>query len=217
MSTKHRVRDGDCIDSIAFRHGLLPDTVWSHPENADLRKAREDPNLLLAGDEVFVPELAVRRESGSTGSRHRFVRKAVPSSVAFRVLHGREPVSEARYILTVDGVSTEGETDESGKVEMQIPPDAEEAVLQVFEKDDGGVETELVYEFALGGLDPFDHPAGQQERLQNLGFSCDPDEPGEIGEGTRAAVVEFQRKFELSVTGELDDATDAKIRELHGA
>ncbi|MFH1075402.1 MAG: hypothetical protein V1753_00935 [Pseudomonadota bacterium] len=49
------VKQGDCIESIAFKHGLFWETVWNHPNNQQLKQERKNPNILLAGDKVFVP------------------------------------------------------------------------------------------------------------------------------------------------------------------
>lgn len=41
------VQKGDCLSSIAFGFGFLPDTLLNHPANAGLKQKRKDPNILL--------------------------------------------------------------------------------------------------------------------------------------------------------------------------
>src|SRR5208337_3002899 len=50
------VRQGDYLAQIAFRRGFVADRVWSAPENATLREARKDPNILAPGDILHVPD-----------------------------------------------------------------------------------------------------------------------------------------------------------------
>ena len=53
---KHTVREGECVSSIAYEHGLFPDTIWDHPDNSELKQKRKEMNLLEAGDVVEIPE-----------------------------------------------------------------------------------------------------------------------------------------------------------------
>jgi N-acetylmuramoyl-L-alanine amidase len=60
---------GDSTTRIAFRNGFFWKTVWEHPENSELKSKRKDPNILLPGDTVFIPE---RREGeGERAGRSR--------------------------------------------------------------------------------------------------------------------------------------------------
>lgn len=43
MPFQHQVGPGDCIVSIAYDNGFHPDTLWDHPENAELKALRHDP------------------------------------------------------------------------------------------------------------------------------------------------------------------------------
>ena len=46
MALVHTIQDGDCISSVAMRHGFFPGTLWNHPDNMELKKLRRDPNVL---------------------------------------------------------------------------------------------------------------------------------------------------------------------------
>jgi peptidoglycan hydrolase-like protein with peptidoglycan-binding domain len=67
----------------------------------------------------------------------------------------------------------------------------------------------------IGHLDPHDEDSGWQARLVNLGYI-----PGTLDDITddhfRWAVEEFQCDHHLKVTGKLDDATRAKLKDSHG-
>ena len=53
---EYQAREGDCISSIAYENGLFPNTLWNHPDNAELKRNRKDMNLLEVGDVVKIPE-----------------------------------------------------------------------------------------------------------------------------------------------------------------
>ena len=56
MAISYQVKEGDCLSSIAFEQGFFPDTIWNHSNNAVLKEKRKDPNVLMQGDVVFVPD-----------------------------------------------------------------------------------------------------------------------------------------------------------------
>ena len=72
--TIHTVVQGENIDIIAFKYGFHPATLWEHDENQKLRDKRKDPNVLMAGDEVFIPDRELREEIVHTGKMHTFYR-----------------------------------------------------------------------------------------------------------------------------------------------
>ena len=204
MSGEYRVRQGDCIHSIASKHGLFWQTIWNHAKNAGLRAERKDPSVLRKGDMVHVPDLTRGQESGATEERHRFRRKGVPANMRVRLLLDDEPRANKPYHLIVDGALwKEGSTDGDGYVEAGIPPGAKQGTLVL---TDG--QEQQTYMLDFGNLDPIDTDEGVKGRLANLGYNID--------EGLEPAVRDFQVKEQLEVTGRVDDATRARLEERAG-
>lgn len=199
---------GDCIGSIAEAHGLFWKTVWEHPENDELRRLRKDPNVIRAGDRVFVPDKRLKEESAASDATHRFRRKGVPGKLRLRFL---DKDGKARtglsWVLELDGKLLEGKTDGEGRVEAVIPPTAKKGVLTL---RDG--EKEESYPLRLGRLDPVAEPDGARQRLRNLGY--------DTGDGSQAvlatALKSFQAAKKLEATGALDEATQKALLDAHG-
>jgi hypothetical protein len=199
-------REGDSIPSLAYGAGHFWETVWNDAGNAELRSKRPSPNQLAPGDEVSIPELRSKQESGATEQRHRFKRKGVPSILRLQLKKLGEPRANEKYVLDLDGQLIEGETDGNGMLEHPIPPDCKGGRLLL----KNGAETIPV---KIGHLDPVSEVSGVQQRLNNLGY---PASDGQrIDAKTRAALETFQREHGLDVTGEPDDATRAKLSQLH--
>ena len=209
MALNHTIRSGDCISSLAFRHGFFPDTLWGHPDNADLKRRRRDPNVLLAGDLVAVPDLRPKEEDAATQVRHRFRRKGVPEKLRIKIEDEEgKPVASTPYEITIDGKHRRGKTDAEGWVIESIPPDARGGTLLVGKR---GEEQE--HQLNLGHLDPIEELTGVQARLKNLGFDCGVD--GQLSDATREAIKKFQVERALDPTGEPDDATREQLKQEH--
>ena len=209
---RHTVKAGDCIASIAFENGLLPERIWDSSENQALREKRSDMHILLPGDVVFVPAIAAREVTARTGAVHSFRRRAVPERLRVRFLDVNDrPRAGVPYELSVDGVLSRGETDGDGVVLEWIQPSARAARLTLCCED--GDED---YDLEIGHLDPIEEPDGLRARLANLGYPCD-DETGPLGPATQRRVREFQDDHHLEGTGSVDDATRAAIVRAHGS
>jgi len=207
MPIDHVVKKGDCITNIAAQYGFLGQTVWHDNANQELRQRRRNPNLLMPGDVLTIADKQRRQESAATEQRHRFVRLGIPARFRLVLLKGEEPRANEAYELTIDGKLLDGTTDDQGRLEIDLPPDAKMAELS-FENDD------RVYELEFGAVGPADQVPGYQARLNNLGYDCGSVD-GILGDLTRAAIVAFQERFNLEQTGEPDDATLDKLRNAH--
>jgi hypothetical protein len=209
---EHTIAEGDCIVSLAEANGLLWQSIWDHPSNAELKAKREDPNILLPGDILFIPEKRIKEQQKGTDQTHKFVRLGTPAKVRLRLLDfERKPRKNVRYVATVDDNRTEGTSDADGMIEFYAKPTAREVHLILTEN---GRREE--HRLQLGHMDPADSLSGVQRRLHNLGYDCG-GEDGTLGDATRAALRAFQQERELPITGEADDATQSALRELHGS
>lgn len=204
------VRQGECMNSIAAAHGFFWETLWDLTENQELRCAREEPNVLLPGDRVYIPELREKVIEAPTEARHLFRRRGVPSTLRIQIMRAGVPRSNEQYLLEIDGFRSEGVTNDEGWVEIAIPPSAERGELRF---GNGEFETD-VYPFNIGGLDPITEITGVQERLANLGYDCSVT--GEMDNDTRQAILAFQEAEDLETTEELDQTTRDRIAQVYG-
>lgn len=203
-----KVKQGDCISSIAYRYNLLPDTIWNDPANTELKALRKDPNVLMPGDKVVVRRKEMKEISISTGKRHRFQAKGFQEKFAILFEFNDEPRANEAYVLNIDGMLSEGQTDGNGKVEFPIPPNARTAKILFRERGDE-------YTLQLGRADPITEISGVQGRLENLGFFYGPID-GKMSEELEQAIRDFQKANDLVPTGELDEETRNKIEQVHG-
>ena len=207
----HTVRQGDCISSIAHEAGFFWETLWDHPGNAGLKQLRRNPNALLPGDKVFIPDKRRKEESCDATQLHTFRIKGVPVRFSLQLLDcGGDPRPQVPYTLEIDGSSRRGRTDAGGRISEIIPPAARRAKLTM---GPSGRPSE-VYEFQLGHMNPLDDIAGLQARLQNLGYL--KQVTGEMDAATRGGLRKFQRACGLAETGEPDGATHSTLAGKHG-
>lgn len=208
------VEPGDCIVSIAAKHGHLPDTLWNDPANQALKDARKAGEVLLPGDRVTVMPLRLKEEPRAAGARYVFKRVGVPVKFTL-VLQDDEGNAFAgkKYELTVEGKTQEGTSDDTGKIECFVDPVAREGELKVW-LDEPGLPNPWTQQVQLSALRPAAHPLGIQQRLANLGYYTGALD-GIAGPGLAAAITLFQTEQQLEVTGEADQATQDKLVEVH--
>jgi N-acetylmuramoyl-L-alanine amidase len=208
---QYTVQQGDCMASIAAIHGFFWKTLWDLPENAKLKEVRQNPNTLLPGDRVYIPEPRLRWEQRATNQRHSFVRKGVPSSLNVVVVDDEDkPIAHQPYTLAIDGFLFRGVTDGDGAVHHPIPPNAVKGVLRL-----GSGADQREYFLNLGHLDPIETISGMQGRLRNLGLYAGSID-GDCNAETVSALLLFQEKYRLSASGKYDDTTQSKLREVSG-
>lgn len=207
MAINYETEPGDCISSIAYEYGFFWTTIWNHPNNAQLRKERKDPNILAPGDLVYVPDRRLKEASRPTGQMHRFQIKSVPAKFRLQLFEGETPRAYQAYELIVGNIKLTGKTNANGVLSESIPPDAKEGELII------GPHRER-YVLLFGHLNPVSELSGVQARLTNLGYDCGGGD-GEMNHETENALKAFQSRFGLEVTGVADGPTCEKLDYLH--
>jgi N-acetylmuramoyl-L-alanine amidase len=244
MAKNFKVGLDDCISSIAFENGFYWETLWNHPNNANLKNDRKDPNILKPDDIVHIPDLRLKEVTKPNEQVHKFKLKGLVK-LRLRVLEEPKPKdppppppppdpSNPPKNLTVEDPQTQPEKHED--VPRKNTPyklTIERRTLTGETDGDGmldvqipanakrgvlvidpGNENEATYKLRLGRLTPLSELSGIKIRLRNLGFDCG-NTNDEEGPSFAAALKAFQEKNGLEQTGTLNDETRAKLKEIH--
>ena len=124
-----------------------------------------------------------------------------------------EAMANADYVLEVDGkLVDQGKTDGEGVLKISLIPNARVGKLIINE----GKPDERIITLDLGGMDPVEETTGVRKRLKNLGFFCQAQGPADAPE-LKAALKKFQERNSLEITGNVNDATRNKLKEVHGS
>jgi N-acetylmuramoyl-L-alanine amidase len=239
------VQQGDCAFSIAEEHGHCWETVWNHPDNAELRELRGDPAQLQAGDRIVVPVLTPRQESAPTGHRHRYRRNSEPAILRLQLheqdLEGAAPpahpaaaCNESDTVELEDGgppppLEEKPRADQPYALEIdgvwQEGRTSSEGEIELRVPPrarsgrvilEPGTEREQVLPLHFGRLDPANEASGARQRLHHLGYATDCDELA-FTPALEALLAQFQEEHELEVSGTLDPTTVQKLVEVHGS
>lgn len=197
----HKVAQGECLLSLSEQKGANWETVWNHPDNAELKKRRKDGNSLQAGDIVFFPENERREESIPEKKTTKFKVKGVPFKIRMKIVVGGKPLADADYTFECGTQVKSGKLDGDGIFEEFVPKGEKGAHLTVRKGN-----KEYAYEVQLSSLPPPETTQGIHARLQNLGFN-----PGSVMDAGGAQFVvalrRFQKAYELEDTGIADKKT----------
>ena len=209
----HTVRQGDYLSKIAHAHGFRDwRAIYDHPENADFRRLRPNPNLIYPGDRIFIPEREEKTIEVPTGSRQRF-RINCQSNRLHLVLSDetQEPLGDVPYELSFRGQTIRATTDDQGVIDTEIPADLAEARLSIAGR---------YMQLRIGDLNPMDDTddggaSGVQGRLHNLGYYQGPID-GELSEETRTAIRAFERDHELPELSDVNRLLKQRLCEVYG-
>lgn len=123
MPTTTTVAEGDCCSSLASKAGFSSyAAVYNAGENAELKNARPNPNMLVPGDKVTVPDLTPKEENAPTGRLSTFKVKIHEVKLRLVIIDENDKaVADKPYRLEVGGQTMEGKTPKNGCIEHVIP------------------------------------------------------------------------------------------------
>jgi N-acetylmuramoyl-L-alanine amidase len=216
MGLYHIVEQGECLAGIARQYGFTDyRKVYDHPQNAQLKQDRPNPNILLPGDQIFIPDKDLKQHSGSTEKRHSFKLDAEKTQLRLVIADtDGNPYGGNRYELKVGAEVFKGTTGSDGLIEQTISADAEAGELTVWWTE-GPPPITCTWTLDIGHLDPVEEVSGVQARLNNLGFNSGGVD-GILGPKTNSAIQAFQDANGLVVDGIAGPQTQAKLIQLHG-
>ncbi|MGA3124580.1 MAG: hypothetical protein ABSF69_27815 [Polyangiaceae bacterium] len=162
------VRKNDYLAKIAYKLGFDPDSVWNDASNDDLRKLRPDPNQLLAGDLLHIPDPGDNPPPVHTlniGTSNTFVSPDPPTVTVNQTFEDGDADTYTRkaYTITELPEQTGLSTGDDGTATFTVPVSLDQVTL-VF--TDSGESWVIV----VGGIDPVDSTSGMFKRLQNLHY-----------------------------------------------
>jgi hypothetical protein len=196
MGFQYTVKRGDHLAKIAAQFGFRKwETIYQHGKNADFRAKRTNPNVIFAGDQIYIPDKDPKKEPGATGKRHTF--QLVPRTLDLKVQikdHHGHALAKEPYILKFGNETREGDTSPAGWLHEKIPVTMEKATLYLKRQ-------KIRWNLHVGHLDPVmdedtQDPVvyGVQQRLNNLGFDCGKED-GVMGPKTEWALKMFQYRI----------------------
>jgi N-acetylmuramoyl-L-alanine amidase len=198
------------MDSIAEKYEFRNyRQIYDHPKNAPLKKKRPNPNILAAGDIVYIPDKGDKTSAKPTDQTHDYEVKR--NFIVYRTVvndANGKPIAGTGYKLELPSETRSGVTDGNGLLEEKISLDIDSGKLIL-------VDLKMSWKVHFGHLDPIDTIAGVKARLKSLGF-LDGDISGSMDEKTKRALQKFQKENGLTVSGDIDADTRAKLVQMHG-
>jgi LysM repeat protein len=216
MPSTHTVVQGEHLSSIADQYGFTDyNVIWNDANNADLKQQRVNPNVLQAGDSVYIPDKQQKDESGATTQRHIFNLNQTPLMLRLLFEDAYEkPVANAPCTLYLGQDKSSVTSDGTGKLEKRITPKDTSGTVVLGTADTPYQDDQL--QISIGELDPIDSLSGQAARLNNLGYFAGTPATADDAQ-FESAVEEFQcDQSLLPVDGVPGAQTQAKLKAVHG-
>jgi len=205
------IRQGDYLRQLAYLGGYDAEEVWNHPLNEELRSKRDTGDDLLPGDVLFVPrspELALELTAAAEND-YTAVIPRTKLELFFEDTDG--PIAnEPCQIFGIPGTGEEGlarTSDGDGKLVLHVPVTVPEVTVTFPERHRS-------FGLKIGHMDPVNEQSGIVKRLANLGY-LEVDTALDGGD-MAGALAAFQRKAGLEVTGQPDEATEARLAQEAG-
>lgn len=128
----HIVKPGDCFNSIAKQHGFYNYlTLYGHGDNAAIKGNRKNPNQLVEGDPVSIPEKRQKKMPLDLDRDKKFMvdRKKVKLRIAIKDVEDKALALQEIKVM-VGSLTSTAMPNSAGLVELEIDPAPKSGLLQ---------------------------------------------------------------------------------------
>lgn len=223
-----RLKEGEQISALAEQQGFRNwHHIWNHPKNAQLRQLRANHHTLHPDDLVFLPNKEAKKETADTGRVNAFEVDLAQLFIRIRLEDvNARPLAQTDCTIGLDKKPEAIVTDAKGIIEHEIGKQTKNGELVAAPK----LKPLLKFDLKIGSLRDQNTFAGQQERLNNLGyfagfttkdqeqfrwaveeFLCDTDK-----QRVKTTPIIDEEKGVVKKSGEPDTTFIAKLVKEHG-
>jgi hypothetical protein len=170
---QHKVAQGERMATIASQYGFARwQTLWDFQGNQELKDARENPNVLLPGDDVAIPSKIQRQAEIPGGTAKYVVNRGKERLIRLRPLDcDLQALSGVRYQARVgDPENNKGIIPDDGLIVLQVPLHAVRGTISLFLLNDNTAPP-FEWDFAIQEEALTDSTRDRSQRLINLGLA----------------------------------------------
>lgn len=142
MTIRHIVQEHETLSSIAHDYGFYNwKNIYNAAENQDFRKRRPNPNLIMVGDTVIIPEKKSKNVPIKTGAKYliKISREALPIEFFLLVQdkQSKKPIEGLTVFLQLPSSKIESyKTNSAGEIKIKEPKITEGKVVLAAIYDD---------------------------------------------------------------------------------
>ena len=224
------VKQDDTLSAIAKKHKTTAKKIWNHSKNSKLKETRESMDVLLKGDKLWIPPPEQKDEGLKLESVNTLYVDEEHGDIKIVFLKYGKPRKGLQYTpyFEESGISNIcSALDADAMALHEVDHDEKTGKISLEPEKDSEIDIEE-YSLRIGWLDPLDYLSGVQARLRNLGYFFDvhkwfpfessrkPYSEDEADLLTKNAIAVFQVENGIEPTGEYNEETKNKLREVHG-
>jgi hypothetical protein len=234
---EHKVKTGETPRSIADVAGMTwqalakfnwntdnPDEINKHLEEdvGCTKKTADGKNFIFDDSDdpgiIYLPKKWTQANL-PTNQQHVIRVRFGPAKQLVEIrLYDDEmvPYANKKYSLDLDGKKYKGRLTDEGKLIREVHEGAKSGTITLWlDEDDDEVKIEIPIEFESKPLKPEMNDEGAIVCLVGLGYSLGLDDSASSPKAVMA-ISRFQTDYDLPSTGELDDETRSKLKEVYG-
>lgn len=228
---EYTVAEGDRMSKIAHEHGYKDYHALYMAQPEAFRKKRPNPEILMPGDTIVLPEKVEEKHSAKDRKAHTYEEDTALPEVRVVLRVGDAPLAGKSFYVTPDPAVTGStgattgvvKSDGDGALKFHVEPGTKKVTLVCLDP-----AAPFTFVLRLGELRPIAEPGGVEQRLDNLGYRV-PAAPPAAPSGSDAekkakeaherliakAVARFQEDRKKTADGKVDGDLKKLLTKAH--